>query len=61
MDETQGWADFDSYIGMARRAVNAEKTVEVLKARIDKLEKEFVVMLEQGLVGLHDDLDLGED
>ena len=61
MDETQGWADFDSYIGMARRAVNAELRVEELQARIDKLEKEFVVMLEQGLVGLHDDLDLGEE
>ena len=34
MDETQGWTDFDSYIGMARRAVNAELRVKELEAEL---------------------------
>ena len=34
MEETQGWADFDSYIGMARRAVNAELRVKKFEAEL---------------------------
>ena len=36
MTGQQGWADFDSYIGMARRAVNAELRVQNLEAELVK-------------------------